>query len=69
MTYSNPLNALLKLGTPAMQKNQPIDPNRFRQAVSQMSTDDLSNFVNQARRSGISEADIEAGLNAILSMR
>lgn len=55
----------------AMQMGQnrtsmpPINPTKFKQLASQLTKKDLAQFVQQARAQGISEEQIQQGLNFI----
>jgi hypothetical protein len=81
MNSSNPLQMLMAMGqrqaanpmqqmmTMGSQQHQPIDPQRFTAAASKLDKQSLANLVNQARQQGISEAEIEAGLNFLLKLR
>ena len=74
MTSSNnPMAMLMNMMRPQMpqmqsvqSQNQPIDKERFMTGVKQLSQSQLQNLVQQARRQGISDSDIEAGLKFIL---
>ena len=63
---ANPLQQMMGLGT---QTRQPIDPQRFTAAVTKLDKQTLVNLVNQARQQGISETEIEAGLNFLLKLK
>ena len=63
---ANPLQQIMGMGT---QTRQPIDPQRFTTAVSRLDKQTLATLVNQARQQGISEAEIEAGLNFLLKLK
>ena len=81
MTSSNPFQMLMQMGqrqapTPLQQmmamgtqQRQPIDPQKFSAAASKLDKQTLANLVNQARQQGISEDEIEAGLNFLLKLR
>jgi hypothetical protein len=62
----NPMQQMMALGT---QQRQPIDPQKFSAAASKLDKQTLANLVNQARQQGISEDEIEAGLNFLLKLR
>ena len=62
----NPMQQMMAMGS---QQRQPIDPQRFTAAASKLDKQSLANLVNQARQQGISEAEIEAGLNFLLKLR
>lgn len=63
---SNPLQQMMGMGTP---QRQPINPQQLTAAVPKMDKQTLANLVQQARRQGISEQDIEAGLNFLLQLK
>ena len=63
---ANPMQQMMALGT---QQRQPIDPQKFSAAASKLDKQTLANLVNQARQQGISEDEIEAGLNFLLKLR
>lgn len=62
----NPLQQMMALGHP---QKQPIDPQKFAAAASKLDKQTLANLVSQARQQGISETEIEAGLNFLLKLR
>ena len=74
MTSSNnPMAMLMNMMRPQMpqmqsvqSQNQPIDKERFMAGVKQLNQSQLQNLVQQARSQGISDSDIEAGLQFIL---
>ena len=63
---ANPMQQMMAIGT---QQRQPIDPQKFSAAASKLDKQTLANLVNQARQQGISEDEIEAGLNFLLKLR
>ena len=63
---ANPMQQMMAMGT---QQRQPIDPQKFSAAASKLDKQTLANLVNQARQQGISEDEIEAGLNFFLKLR
>ena len=63
---TNPMQQMMAMGT---QQRQPIDPQKFSAAASKLDKQTLANLVNQARQQGISEDEIEAGLNFLLKLR
>ena len=82
MNSSNPLQMLMQMGQMHQQQNplqqmmgmgtqtrQPIDPQRFTAAVTKLDKQALANLVTQARQQGISESEIEAGLNFLLKLK
>ena len=62
----NPLQQMMALGQP---QKQPIDPQKFTAAATKLDKQTLANLVTQARQQGISEEEIEQGLNFILKLR
>lgn len=51
------------------QQQQPrIDPNQFRQVAITLNDNTLSQLVQLARQRGISDSDIQAGINFIRSL-
>lgn len=78
MTFSNPLQALMQMGRgpmmnalPNIQKpaqNPPINIQQFKQALQQLTKENYAQLVSQARAQGISEQDIESGLNFLLQL-
>ena len=82
MNYSNPMEALMRMGqkqsaNPLQQlaqigtqkQQQPINPQQFTQAVSRLDKNALAGLVQQARQQGIPEKEIEAGLDFLLKLR
>ena len=63
---ANPMQQMMAMGT---QQRKPIDPQKFSAAASKLDKQTLANLVNQARQQGISEDEIEAGLNFLLKLR
>ena len=61
-----PLQQMMNLGTP---QRQPIDPQRFTAAATKLDKQALASLVNKARQQGISEQEIEAGLNFLLKLK
>lgn len=62
--------------TPVNYQNLPcgnqrpqINPQQFTQVVQTLDQNSLSRLVQMARNQGISDADIQAGLNFISSLR
>ena len=45
-----------------------IDPNQFRQVAMTLNDNSLAQLVQLARQRGISDADIQAGINFIKSL-
>ena len=63
---ANPLQQMMSMGTPT---RQPIDPQKLAMGVSKLDKQALANLVTQARQQGISESEIEAGLNFLLKLK
>ena len=63
---ANPLQQMMNMGTP---QRQPIDPQKFSAAAARLDKQTLANLVTKARQQGISEAEIEAGLNFLLKLK
>ena len=61
-----PLQQMMNLGTP---QRQPIDPQRFTAGATKLDKQALASLVNKARQQGISEQEIEAGLNFLLKLK
>lgn len=78
MTFSNPLQALMQMGRgsmmntlPNIQKpaqNPPINIQQLKQALPQLTKENYAQLVSQARAQGVSEQDIESGLNFLLQL-
>lgn len=78
MTFSNPLQALMQMrrgpimnALPNIQKpaqNPPINIQQLKQALPQLTKENYAQLVSQARAQGISEQDIESGLNFLLQL-
>ena len=62
----NPLQQMMGMGSPM---RQPIDPRKFTAAATRLDKQALANLVTQARQQGISEQEIEAGLNFLLKLK
>ena len=61
------LNPMFKPQQP--QQTTGINPQQFKQWLPQINNNMLQQLVQQARQQGISENDIQTGLNFINSMR
>lgn len=46
-----------------------VNPQQFQQWLPQINQNMLQQLINQARQQGMSDADIQAGINFINSMR
>ena len=62
----NPLQQMMGMGTP---QRQPIDPQKFAMGAAKLDKQALANLVTKARQQGISEQEIEAGLNFLLKLK
>ena len=62
----NPLQQMMSMGSP---QRHPIDPQKFTAAAAKLDKQTLANLVIQARQQGISEQEIEAGLNFLLKLK
>ena len=84
MNYSNPMNALMRLGQQKQsanplqqlaqigtqkQQQQPINQQQFTQAISKLDKNALADLVSKARQQGIPESEIESGLDFLLKLR
>lgn len=82
MNYSNPMQLLMTMGQPQQQINpmaqmmqmgtkqkQPINQQQFVQGLANLDKHALAKIVTQARQQGISEQEIENGLNFLLKLR
>lgn len=77
MIYSNPFQSMMPPGFPQPmmpaaqpQQNQvPINPQQFAAVAATLNQQSLNQLVQMARQRGISETDINAGLNFIQSFR
>ena len=63
---ANPLQQMMSMGVP---QQRPIDPQKFTAAAAKLDKQTLANLVVQARQQGISEEEIEAGLNFLLKLK
>ena len=70
MGYSNPfMNMPIPNMTPNYTAPTPkIDPAQFRQFAMTLNDNSLSQLAQLARQRGISDADIQAGINFIKSL-
>ena len=74
---SNMLSALMGMGRPKANLNQtvntqmapPIDPERMKQLVPNLTKENLVQLVQRGRAQGIPEEQIEQGLNFLLSLK
>ena len=64
------MNALMSMKQTSKQNQYPpINPQMLIQFMPKLTQNDLVNIVQQARSQGISESDIEAGLNFLLKYK
>ena len=68
MNFYNPFNQMPQMPSPQMQMPQ-FDKNQFSQLAITLNQDSLNRLVLMARAQGISDNDIQAGLNIIQSLR
>ena len=70
---SNMLSALMNMGTDQSQAptqiTPPIDPEKMKQMIPNLTKENLVQLVQRARLQGIPEDQIEQGLNFILSLK
>lgn len=62
----NPLQNLMSKGN---TQKTPIDHQRFTEGAAMLNKQNLAKLVIQARQQGISEQEIEDGLNFLLKLR
>ena len=78
MAYYNPFQQMMQ-ATQMMQQHQfaprtyqpqvpPINPQQFCQFAMTLNDNSLAQFAQMARQRGISDADIQAGINFIKSL-
>ena len=65
MGQNNPIQQMMKMGQP---QSTPINRQQLQSGLGKLTKNDLANIVKHARSQGMSEQDIEAGLNFILSL-
>ena len=64
------MNALMNMRQTSKQNQYPpINPEMLIQFMPKLTQNDLVNIVQKARSQGISESDIEAGLNFLLKYK
>ena len=68
MAYFNPFQQNVQTN-PLMPQQPRIDINQFLQFAVTLNDDDLSRLVQMARQKGISDADINSGINFIKSLQ
>ena len=67
----NPLQMMMQMGQKQQPKiqNPPIDPQRFYQMAPKLTKENLVQLAQQARAQGISDEQIEQGLNFLLNLK
>ena len=77
MNFYNPMQSLMQMRKNSQKpflniqnpaSNQNINLQQLKQITPQLSKEDYAQLVSQARAQGISEKDIEDGLNFLLSL-
>lgn len=76
MVYYNPFQQMAQMAqmqpnfgsAPTTYQQPRIDPNQFRQIAITLNDNALSQLAQMARQRGISDADIQAGINFIKSL-
>ena len=70
MAYYNPFQQNYGFAQPTFQQQnqQRIDPVQFKQVAITLNDNSLAQLVQLARQRGISDADIQAGINFIKSL-
>lgn len=74
MAYYNPFQQMPQIPTQQNfgfvlnQQTPKIDPNQFRQFAVTLNDQSLAQLAQMARQKGISDADIQAGINFIKSL-
>ena len=70
MDFFNPFAMMQNYGRPhPTQQQQPkVDPQQFRQFAITLNDQTLANFAQMARQRGISEQDIQSGIQFIKSL-
>lgn len=69
MNLFNPLNTLMNKQVNFTPKKNTINFQQFRQMVPMLNQNILQQLVQQARSQGISDQDIQQGLNYIQSLK
>lgn len=64
-----PIQQMVMGGPQRNQMNIPINQQQFKQFIPMMNQNMINQLIAQARQQGISEQDIQNGLNFINSMR
>ena len=70
MGFSNPFQQMMaqNFGFAPQQQTPRIDPNQFRQFAMTLNDNHLQQLIQLARQRGISDTDIQAGINFIKSL-
>ena len=75
MVYYNPFQQMAQMaqmqqnfGSAPTTQTPRIDPNQFRQIAITLNDNALTQLAQMARQRGISDADIQAGINFIKSL-
>lgn len=69
MNSFNPFNMLMNKQINSTPKQTIINPQQFKQMVPMLNQNILQQLVQQARSQGISDQDIQQGLNYIQSLK
>ena len=69
MNSFNPFNMLMNKQMNSTPKQNTINPQQFKQMVPMLNQNILQQLVQQARSQGISDQDIQQGLNYIQSLK
>ena len=64
----NPMQAIMQMGR-QKPKTPPLDQQRFCQMAQKLTKENLVQLAQQARAQGISEEQIEQGLNFLLNLK
>lgn len=65
--FNNQINQLFP--NYSQPQNKSFDPVQFKQAIPNLDKQTLVSLVQRARQQGISDAEIEQGLNFILNLK
>ena len=69
MNLSNPFQMLMNMNMFNNKQSIPFNLDQFKTFIPKINDNMLSELVKQARIQGISEQDIEQGLNLIMGLR
>lgn len=64
-----PVQKMMRQMSPQSNQNVPVNQSQFKQFLPMLNDNMLNQLIAQARQQGISELDIQNGLNFINSMR